>query len=85
MTDEIKAGLVEKFFAKPSVAVIKLEVEINLGDSIHFKGNTTDFTQTVDSMQLDHVIFTKAPAGSSIGIKVKDRVRAGDDVFKIIS
>jgi hypothetical protein len=84
MSTEIKIGIVEKFFSKPSVAAITLsDGELSVGDTIHFKGATTDFSQTVDSMQVDHLGVDKAPKGSSIGIKVKDRVRPNDTVFKV--
>ena len=49
---EVKVGEVVKFFAKPSVAaVIVTEGTLKLGDTVHFKGHTTDFTQQIESMQ----------------------------------
>lgn len=84
MSTEVKVGTVEKFFAKPSVAAINLEEEINVGDTLRFKGTTTDFTQTIDSMQIEHASVQKAGRGDSVGIRVKDRVRPNDEVFKVV-
>jgi hypothetical protein len=55
-----------------------------VGDRIHFKGPNTDFTQSVESMQIEHKNVTQAKAGQSIGLKVGDRVRENDRVYKII-
>lgn len=84
MSTETKVGVVEKFFAKPSVAAVKLEDSLSVGDTIHFKGSTTDFSQKVDSMQIEHATVQIADKGASIGIKVSDRVRPNDQVFKVV-
>ncbi|MEM2998729.1 MAG: hypothetical protein QW542_07265 [Thermoproteota archaeon] len=55
-----------------------------MGDRIRIRGSTTDLTQTVDSMQINKVPVTIAEKGSSVGIKVQDRVRPGDEVYKIL-
>jgi selenocysteine-specific translation elongation factor len=82
MTEEI-IGKVSDFFARPVVAGIELTAPLNVGDKIRIKGHTTDLEATVDSMQIKNVNVTAAKAGDSIGIKVPDRVRAGDLVYKI--
>ena len=82
MADEI-VGTVEDFFAHPVVAGIKLTGTLNVGDRIRIKGHTTDMEMEVGSMQIDNENVTEAKAGDSIGIKVNDRVRPGDDVYKI--
>jgi putative protease len=82
---EKKIGEVVKFFAKPSVAAVKItEGELVIGDSIKFSGYTTDFIDVIQSMQVDNKSVQKAVAGDFIGIKVSDRVRPGDEVFKVI-
>jgi len=82
---ELKVGEVMKFFAKPSVAAIKVtEGEIRVGDRIKFKGHTTDFEDQIQSMEIDNQPVEKAIPGQLIGIKVKDRVREKDVVWKII-
>ncbi|MEW6616767.1 MAG: hypothetical protein AB1401_15035 [Thermodesulfobacteriota bacterium] len=82
---EKKVGEVIKFFAKPSVAAIKItEGTLTVGDTIFIKGHTTDFQEEVNSMQIDNVPVEKAGVGQLIGIKVKDRVREGDTVYKAV-
>ncbi len=76
-------GTVEDFFAHPVVAGIKLTGTLNVGDKIRIKGHTTDLEMVVGSMQIDNANVTQAKAGDSIGIKVTDRCRAGDHVYKI--
>jgi putative protease len=81
---EEKIGEVFKFFAKPSVAAIKItEGSLSVGDTIKFVGHTTDFTETVESMEVNNKKIEKAVAGDFVGLKVKDRVREGDEVFKV--
>ena len=82
---EKKVGEVIKFFAKPSVAAIKItEGTLTVGDTILIKGHTTDLQEEVKSMQVDNVPVEKAEVGQLIGIKVKDRVREGDTVYKAV-
>ena len=76
-------GMVEDFFAHPVVAGIKLTGTLNVGDKIRIKGHTTDLVMEVGSMQIDNANVAEAKAGDSIGIKVTDRCRAGDEVYKI--
>jgi selenocysteine-specific translation elongation factor len=82
MTEEV-IGKVSDFFARPVVAGIELTAPLNVGDKIKIKGHTTDLEMTVDSIQIKNVTVTAAKAGDSIGIKVTDRVRKGDSVYKI--
>ncbi|MHC4394858.1 MAG: translation elongation factor-like protein [Planctomycetota bacterium] len=77
-------GKVSDFFAHPVVAGIELTAALKVGDKIHIKGHTTDLQMDVDSMQIDNAQVTEAKAGDSIGVKVSDRVRSGDTVYKII-
>lgn len=82
---EKKIGEVVKFFSKPSVAAVKItEGELVIGDSIKFSGYTTDFTDVIKSMEVENKSVQKAVAGDFIGVKVSDRVRPGDEVFKVI-
>lgn len=80
---EEKIGEVTHFFTNISVAVIELNGELSTGDEIHIKGSTTDFKQKINSMEVDEEKVEKAEAGQSIGIKVKDRVREEDEVYRI--
>lgn len=77
-------GRVVKFFAKPSAAAIELTGgSLGVGDTIHIKGHTTDFQQQIDSMEIDNVPVQKAEQGSLIGVKVRERVRPNDVIYKI--
>ncbi len=82
--EEVKIGMVEKFFSKPSVAAIDLtDGSLKVGDTIHIKGHSTDIQQVVESMQIEHASVETADKGASIGIKVTDRVRPHDVVFLV--
>lgn len=78
-------GAVTHYFSRISVAVIELTDEISVGDKIQIMGSTTNFEQTVKSMQIEHEDVTKARSGQSIGLKVTERVREGDRVYRIVS
>jgi len=81
---EEKIGEVVKFFAKPSVAAVKIiSGELNVGDKVKFTGFTTDFELTIESMEVNNEKVEKAVSGDYIGLKVIDRVRPGDEVFKV--
>lgn len=82
---EEKVGVVKQFFVKPSVAALEItDGSLTIGDTIHFKGHTTDFEEAVSSMQVDHNPVEEAGVGDLVGIKVKERVRTNDQVYKII-
>jgi putative protease len=78
----VKIGRVTHFFSKISVAVIELTTPLSIGDTIVFKGPNTDFEQVVDSMQIEHENVEKAEAGQSVGLKITQRVRETDAVYK---
>jgi putative protease len=80
---EVEIGKVTDFFAKPVVAGIELSGTLKTGDRIHIKGSTTDMEVAVESMQIDRVNITEGKAGDLVGIKVLDRVRPGDKVYKV--
>lgn len=79
----IEVGKVTHYFTKISVAVVDLKAPLEVGDRILIKGSTTDLEQVVESMQIEHKNVQRAEAGQSIGLKVKDRVREKDTVYKI--
>lgn len=83
--EEKKVGVVIKFFAKIGVAAIQLtDDSLRVGDTIHIKGHTTDLTQGVGSMQIENQNVQEAGPGADIGVKVGDRVRENDVVYKVI-
>jgi putative protease len=82
--EEIKVGVIERYFKKIGVAAIRLtDSALRKGDTIHIKGHTTDIKQNIDSMQIEHQSVESADIGDSIGIKVIDSVREGDIVYKV--
>jgi len=81
---EVLIGKVTDYFAKIGVAALKMENgELSVGDTIHFSGHTTDFEQEVNSMQIEHQTVDSVKSGEEVGIKVKDRVRHDDKVYKV--
>ncbi|MCL0038836.1 translation elongation factor-like protein [Dehalococcoidia bacterium] len=80
---EVEVGIVSTFFARPVVAGIDLTASIKVGDKLHIKGHTTDLELVVESMQIDNANVQEGKGGDSIGIKVPDRVRRGDKVYKV--
>jgi putative protease len=82
--EEELVGKVTNFYVKMSVAAIKMTAGvIKIGDALHFKGHTTDFKDTVASMELKNQSVDKARPGDEVGIKVKERVRENDKVYKV--
>ena len=75
-------GEVVHFFNNINVAVVKFNRKVEAGIEVHFSGATTDFKQKLDSMQFDHKEVKEAAKGKEVGVKVKDRVRSGDDVYE---
>ena len=82
---EKEIGHVSHYFDHISVAAVEVtKGEVDVGDTLHFKGHTTDFEMDVESMQIEHESVQKAKAGDSIGIKVPEKVRQHDTVFKVV-
>ena len=81
--EEVEIGKVSDFFAKPVVAGIALSGTLKIGDKIHIRGSTTDMELAVESMQIERTNITEAKPGDLVGIKVPDRVRQGDKVYKV--
>jgi putative protease len=85
MTEEEQVGVIAKFFAKPSVAAVKVtQGTIKKGDTLRFIGHTTDFVDQVTSMEVNNQPVEEATAGDFIGLKVKERVRENDRVCKVV-
>lgn len=81
--DKQLVGKVSHYFTNIGVAVVDLEAPLNAGDLIKIEGSTTDILQTVESMQVEHRQVAAAKKGDSVGMKVKDRVRGGDNVYRM--
>ncbi len=80
---EVEIGKVSDFFARPVVAGVQLIATLKVGDKIHITGHTTNLEMTVGSMQINNVDVKEAKAGDAVGIKLTDRVRRGDVVYKV--
>jgi putative protease len=84
MTEETFIGHVSHYFGKIQVAAIELtDGDLSVGDTIHFVGHTSDFTEKIESMQIDNASVPHAAKGKAIGIKVKEHARVGDKVYKV--
>ncbi|MBI4159323.1 translation elongation factor-like protein [Candidatus Woesearchaeota archaeon] len=77
-----EVGKVFAYYSNIGVAAIKLSGALKVGDTIAIKGHTTDITQRVESIQIEHEKVKEAKKGDEIGIKVSDRVRLNDVVYK---
>ena len=75
-------GTVTHFYGDISVAIVKFKRIFKVGEKVNFKGATTDFKETIKSMQYDHKPVKVAKKGQEVGIKVGDKVREGDFVFE---
>ena len=81
---EIEIGKITHYFAHVSAGVIALTQSLKVGDTIRVKGLHDDFTQAVDSMQVDHKPVIEAKAGDQVGLQVSKKVHPHDKVFKIV-
>ncbi len=82
--EEKEIGIITHYFGKISVGIIQLSDTLRVGDKIHIKGIHDDFTQVVDSMQIDYKPVEEAGKGNLVGIKVIQRVHPNDKVYKVI-
>ena len=81
--ERTRIGTVTHFFSKISVAGIELTDILKVGDTLAIEGATTNFDQEVESMQVENRAVTQAEAGVIVGIRVKDKVRKGDKVYRV--
>ena len=78
-----KVGTIDHYYDKIAVAVVKVSNPIKVGDQIKISGHANEFTQGIDSMQIDHKEIKEAKKGDAVGMKVDQPVKAGDAVFKV--
>ena len=82
---EVKIGVVTHYFGKIGVAaVLVTDGELAVGDTVHIKGHTSDFSQPVDSMQMEHESIDRARAGDEVAIRVVQYTREHDTVYKVV-
>ena len=78
-----RVGVVSHYYNRISVAVIDLSKDLHQDDMVHFLGKNTDFRQRIDSMQIEHTQVQQAQAGTEVAVRVKQRVRRNDSVFRL--
>jgi len=82
--EEKPIGRITHYYSNLSVAIIELTGgDLKVGEMIHIRGKHTDFTQTVDSIQIEHQSVPQAKKGQVVGIKVEEKVREHDQVFRV--
>ena len=81
---EKQVGRITHYFKRIGVAVLELNGGLEVGDVVHIQGHTTDFSQTVESMEIEHHKFQSVGPGADVALKVIERVRKGDTVYKVI-
>ena len=79
---EKQLGKIIHYYDKIGVGIIQLKAALKIGEEVHVKGNKTDFTQVIGSMQIEHAPVEKAKSKDVIGVKMDQEVREGDGVYK---
>ena len=82
--EEKEVGIVTHYFGKVSVGIIQLGSTLKVGDTIHIRGAHDDFTQAIDSIQVEHQGVNEAKKGDVVGIKVVQKVHPNDKVYKVV-
>jgi selenocysteine-specific translation elongation factor len=80
---EKQIGTITNYFSKIGVAVVELTGTVELGDEIKIVGGDREFTQTVESMQIEHEPIERAEAGQEVAVKLEQKARANDSVYKL--
>ncbi len=83
--EEKEIGKVTHYYGKLSVGILELIDTLKVGDTIHIKGHSSDFTQVVDSIQIEHASVSEAKKGDLIGLRVDQKVHEHDKVYKVIA
>lgn len=84
MAEPKPIGEITHFFSHLGVGIFKFKKAVKVGTKVQIKGATSDFTQTISSMQFDHKEIKAAKKGQEVGIKIDEKVREGDEIFEVI-
>lgn len=84
MAEKKEIGIVEHYYDKIGVAVVKLSDSVRVGENVSIEGKETNFSQNISSMQIEHKEVESAKAGDAIGMKVEQRVREGDRIYRLV-
>jgi len=82
---EVRIGTITHYFNRIGVAVLQLSDAIRVGDTVNIVGHCTEFTQKVESLEINHQKVSSAGPGDDVALKVWDYVRNGDEVFKVVA
>jgi putative protease len=80
---EKEIGKITHYYGHIGVGIAELSETLKVGDTIHIKGHSEDFTQSVDSMQIEHSSVKEAKSGDAVGLKVAQKVHPQDKIFKV--
>lgn len=83
--EEKEIGKITHYYGHLSVGIVELSDTLKVGETVHIKGHSEDFTQSIDSIQVEHANVSEAKKGDSVGIKVAQKVHPGDKVLKVIA
>ena len=83
MPEKKPIGKITHYFDKISVAIIKFNKKVSVGEMVKFKGANTDFSQKIASMQFDHKDISSAKKGQEVGIKIKEKIHGSDKIYEI--
>jgi len=83
MPGEKEIGKITHYFDRIGVGIIELTDALKVGDTVHIKGHSSDFTQGIDSMQIEHLTISEGKSGDSVGIKVAQKIHPNDRVFLV--
>lgn len=83
MAEEKLIGKIAHYYGRINVGIIELSDALKAGETIHIKGHSSDFTQQISSMQIEHTVITEGKAGDMVGIKVDQKVHPNDEVYKV--
>jgi putative protease len=79
-----RIGVISHYYGHVGAGIIEIEAgQLRVGDTLHFRGHTTDFYQRVEHIEIDHQPVETATVGQVVGIQISQRVREGDEVSRV--
>lgn len=81
---DIQIGTVTHYYDKIGVAVIDIANQpLKVGDTIKVSGHDKEFTQAVESLQIEHKQVKEAGVGESCGLKLEQPAKPGDLLYLV--
>ncbi|AKM82809.1 TPA: translation elongation factor-like protein [Candidatus Berkelbacteria bacterium] len=84
MANSNPIGVITHYYSQIGVGIVELKQNLKVGEQVKIKGSSTDFDQTIDSIQIDHKEVEEAKKGEIVGLKVNDKVREGDEIYSVM-